>query len=148
MKFKERWKTCLEARKAFKKAVKAKRRLRLRKDATVKQKNTRNSDRAKEMRANPTKCEAILYDALTEAGITFEAQVQVGPYIADALLGRVHVVEVDGSVHNYRKDYDFARDQYMWNHGYRVVRFTNYEVKKDVKAVIGKIHRFMAEVAG
>lgn len=147
MNFKEKWRTCLEARKAFKKARKAKRKLYRRKDAGQKQKNSWKATRAKAMRLNPTKCEAILFDALHEAQILFEPQVQIGPYIADCLipLKRV-VVEVDGPVHDSRKDYDLARDRYMWNARYRVIRFTNAEVEKNTQGVMSRLRTFIAEV--
>jgi very-short-patch-repair endonuclease len=98
------------------------------------------------MRQNPTKCEAILFDALVQEGIEFKSQVQIGPYIADCVLRGKHVIEVDGPLHDKQRGYDLARDRYMWGQHYRVLRVTNAEVVRDVGTVVERIRAFMAEV--
>lgn len=150
MNYKERWAATRHARKAWRKARKAEKalwQLIRRRDAPQQTINAWKATIARGMRANPTRCEAILYDALTAAKIEFKAQVQVGPYIVDALLHRKHVIEVDGSSHVGREDYDLARDRYMWNRSYRVLRLSNGEVSKDPSAAIEKIKAFMGQVA-
>lgn len=147
MNYKDRWSAVIDARKAWKKAKKAQRKLRQRTNATWKQKNSWKAALAKSMRANPTKWEAILYDALTQAKIQYHAQVQIGPYIADCYIPEHKVViEVDGKVHDSRKEYDAARDRYMWLQNYRVIRFTNSEVGKNMAACLVTIKAFIAEI--
>lgn len=146
MNYFDRWGAVRDARKALRKARKAARKLKRLPLSMWQERNGLKAVMARKMRACPTRCEAILYDALKEHGIQFEAQVQIGPYIADALIneGRT-VVEVDGPYHDKQKDYDLSRDRYMWNARYRVIRFSNAEVSKDVKDVVKKILKFMAE---
>ena len=98
------------------------------------------------MRKCPTIHEAILGDALMEARIKNRwqvcNQVQIGPYIADFVIDNKNIViEVDGKGHEKRKTYDNERNLYMVSKGYTVIRFTNKEVKQNVKAVIAKIEK-------
>lgn len=139
MNYKDQLKLIKSARRALKTAKKVQRKLRNRVDASHQAKNSWKRVIAKSMRLNPTPCEAILYDALTEAGIEFKPQEIVGPYIVDVLIGDKHVVEVDGGVHETRVEYDLARDQFMWRRGYRVHRFTNYQIKHELSSVIEQI---------
>lgn len=148
MKYKERWAAVRDAQAAWKRAKKANRKLRKKSSGTIQQRNSWKAEKARAMRACPTECEAILFDALRESGFQFHTQVQIGPYIADALIDRGRtVVEVDGPIHDSRKDYDLASDRYMWNQRYRVIRVTNAEVKENPLAVVKKINQFIAEVA-
>jgi very-short-patch-repair endonuclease len=94
------------------------------------------------MQKNPSECEAIVYDAMSEAGIQFKPQEIVGPYIVDILINFRHVIEIDGRTHDNRKAYDLARDQFLWRRGYKVLRVTNREVKADIKSVIVRIREF------
>lgn len=145
MNYKEQWKTIKAARRALKIAKKVQ--AKLAKGVYVSQQGKASWKRiiAKSMIKNPTECEAILYDAMTEAGIQFKAQEIIGPYIADAVIGYKHVVEVDGPVHDGRAEYDQARDHFMWRRGYKVQRFTNREIKSNVNAVIERIKEYHCE---
>lgn len=146
MNYKERWSAVRDAQKAQRKAKKALRKLLGQRGATTQQKNSWKAILARNMRANPTRHEAMMYDLLTENGFYFDTQVRIGPYIADALIrqGRI-VVEIDGPIHDSQKDYDLSRDRYMWRCGYRVIRFTNSEIGKEPKVVIEKLKSFVSE---
>jgi len=41
------------------------------------------------------------------------------------------IIEVDGSIHNYQKEYDEERQNNIEALGYKVIRFTNHEVLND-----------------
>ena len=88
-----------------------------------------------------------MYDALKENGFSFDTQVQVGPYIVDALIreGKT-VIEVDGLIHESQKEYDLERDRYLWNRSYRVIRFKNSEVACDLSGVIKRLREFRGEI--
>lgn len=144
MKYEDRWSAVRDARKAERKARKAKRKLKNLPLSMWQERNGVKSVLARHMRACPTRCEALLFDALRAGGIQFEAQVQIGPYIADVLIQEGStVVEVDGPIHDKQREYDLRRDRFMWNARYRVIRFSNSEVSKDVSAVVAKIRAFM-----
>src|ERR1035438_104775 len=147
MNYKDRWGLVRDARKAQKKAKKARRKLLGCRTATTQQKNSWKAILARNMRFNPTRHEAIMYDALKENGFSFDTQVQVGPYIVDALIreGKT-VIEVDGLIHESQKEYDLERDRYLWNRSYRVIRFKNSEVACDLSGVIKRLREFRGEI--
>ncbi len=95
--------------------------------------------RAKAMRGNPTPTEAALWHILRAKqfeGVKFARQVVIAPYIAD-FVARSHklIVEVDGDTHALREDRDARRTACLEWQGYRVIRFTNYEVGSNLEGV-------------
>ena len=55
------------------------------------------------------------------------------------------IVELDGEVHDTQeaKEYDQVRDKFFTELNYKVLRFKNDEVVKDVKRVIAKIKSYL-----
>jgi very-short-patch-repair endonuclease len=49
------------------------------------------------------------------------------------------VIEVDGSQHLEQVEYDRRRTEYLETRGYRVVRFWNREVMKNIDGVLSRI---------
>lgn len=100
---------------------------------------------AKEMRKEPTRAELILWEELRKGklGFRFRRQHLIGNYIADfACLEKRLVVEVDGEYHNSndQKERDFERtNEIEQKYFFKVIRFTNEEVIKDVGNVIKRI---------
>ncbi len=73
-------------------------------------------------------------------GTRFRRQVPIGPYIADfACLGSGLVVELDGSQHVERAQYDDKRSTFLKAQGFRVLRFWNALVFSEREAVIETI---------
>ena len=108
-------------------------------DATS-SKRKRRSDlqrRARQMRREPTEAEARFWHYAKNrgiAGLKFRRQVAVGPYIADFLCTEERViVEIDGGQHGEERD--AARDVWLRREGFRVLRFWNNDVLKDMSAV-------------
>ena len=63
----------------------------------------------------------------------------MGDYIADFVAHSCKlVVEVDGESHDFeeRIRYDDRRDQWFASRGYRVLRFTNDDVMKNLEGVV------------
>ena len=55
--------------------------------------------------------------------------MEIGPFFADFLCRELKlVVEIDGFSHDLRSGYDKARDRWLVDEGYRVLRFTNADV--------------------
>lgn len=70
-------------------------------------------------------------------GLDFDRQKIIGNYIADFYCANAQVViEIDGSSHNGKEDYDLARDQYMEGLGLTIIRISDKRVKKEMKAVL------------
>ena len=68
-------------------------------------------------------------------GLHFRRQAPIGPFIADfADLGRRVVVEIDGSGHGGERDQ--RRDEWLAAQGFRVLRFWNPEVSRNIEGVM------------
>ncbi len=52
------------------------------------------------------------------------------------------IIEVDGKIHDFQKDYDQRREEILTNMGLRIIRFKNEEFK-DISAVLRKIRNFV-----
>ena len=100
--------------------------------------------RSRFLRKTQTVQEELLWSHLrrNNFGIKFKRQVALGPYIVDLCCkSRKIVIELDGSYHKSleAKDYDFKKNKYLNNLGYKVLRFWNREIDKDLSRVINKI---------
>jgi very-short-patch-repair endonuclease len=99
-------------------------------------------DRAKQLRREMTRAEILLWRHLKAnrlAGRGFRRQIPMGNYIADFVAHSCKlVVEVDGESHDFeeRMRDDVRRDDWFASRGYRVLRFTNAEVMKNLEGVI------------
>jgi very-short-patch-repair endonuclease len=99
--------------------------------------------RAVRMRRNMTPAEKKLWDHLRSgrlAGYHFRRQQIIEPYIVDFYCHQSGlVVELDGSSHNNRENYDRDRDAYLNEQGLRVLRILNTQVDKEIENVLGVI---------
>ncbi|HEX6909614.1 MAG TPA: endonuclease domain-containing protein [Longimicrobium sp.] len=98
---------------------------------------------ARSMRSQPTRAEEVLWGALQKkqvAGLKFRRQHPVGRFVLDFYCPSLRlVVEVDGEVHDAQQERDIERTRVLETHGYRVLRFRNEEVLRDLSGVIGRI---------
>jgi len=98
--------------------------------------------RAKQLRRTMTRAETLLWRHLKAhrlAAIGFRRQSPIGDYIADFVSHSCKlVVEVDGESHDFeeRQRHDKQRDQWFASRGYRVLRFTNDDVMKNLEGVV------------
>jgi very-short-patch-repair endonuclease len=77
---------------------------------------------------------------LAQLGAKLSRQMQVGAFFADFLCRELNlVVEVDGFSHDLRTECDAARDRWFAGEGYRVLRFTNEGVLRNVDGVVEAI---------
>ena len=104
--------------------------------------------RAGELRRAMTPEERVLSEALRRnalCGLRFRRQQVVAGFIADFYCHSAALaVELDGSAHNKREDYDEDRDRILGARGVRVIRFHNGELTVDLRDVLRRI----AESAG
>jgi len=99
-------------------------------------------DKAYEMRHNPTRAEAAMWDILSGQirqkfpdHIFRRQYVQYG-YIIDFYCPTLQTgIEVDGYVHDDQKNYDIRRDNQLASHGINVFRFSNDNVLYNTQAV-------------
>jgi very-short-patch-repair endonuclease len=77
--------------------------------------------------------------------IKFRRQVPVGKFIADFICAEAGlIVEIDGSQHA-DSHYDRERDAELKARGFRVLRFWNDDVLKDLNAVCDTIIAFVRD---
>jgi very-short-patch-repair endonuclease len=95
--------------------------------------------RAKKMRSEPTWAEAEMWRVLRAKqfeNVKFSRQVVIAPYIADFVArSRKLIVEIDGDTHALSDDRDARRSRWLEEQGYRVIRFTNLEVRSNLDGV-------------
>ena len=100
------------------------------------------TQRARRLRRDSTDAERKLWYRLrsrTILGFKFLRQEPIGPYIVDFICReRRLIVEVDGGQHADSKS-DLARDQWLADHGYRVLRFWNNEVMANTEGILETI---------
>jgi len=98
---------------------------------------------ARENRHHQSPAEAKLWKVLRNHnldGRKFRRQHPIGPYIVDFYCHEARlVVELDGRSHDAQMDYDAARTAWLESQGYRVIRFANAQVMKDIVSVVERI---------
>ena len=98
--------------------------------------------RARRMCKEPTVAERILWSELRKLDANIRRQVPIGPYVADfAHHASKTVIEVDGYYHTTAEGVlrDEARDAWLKNEGFRVLRFEEMQVREDRFVVVEKI---------
>ena len=99
--------------------------------------------RAKQLHRNMTPAETKLWSLLRAHrtnGVHFRNQHAIGRYIVDFCASRRKlIIEVDGGQHVDQEEYDSERTAFFESKGYRVLRFWNDDVLKDVNGVMGAI---------
>ena len=100
-------------------------------------------ERAKKLRREMTPAEKILWKELRTNklnGLHFRRQQIVHGYFADFYCHEHElIVELDGGIHEFQKEYDAEREEYLIALGFRIIRFTNEEIKNNLNSVLQKI---------
>ena len=96
--------------------------------------------RAKALRKSLTDEEALLwYHIRSDVPAKFRRQEPIGRYICDFVSYHPRlVIELDGGDHD--ADYDRGRDTWLRSQGFRVLRFSNYEMEYETEAVLEAIY--------
>jgi len=99
--------------------------------------------KAGELRKQTTPAEKKLWAYLRlmrEDGARFRRQHAVGNYITDFCAPRKKIIiELDGSQHLEQTEYDEERTHYFESRGYKVIRFWNNDVMKNIEDVMRAI---------
>jgi len=111
----------------------------------------KQTQRAKSLRATQTEAEGLLWSVLRGkqlCELKFRRQHPIGPFFADfACVSKRLVVELDGSYHDLIQENDLLqRQQYLVGQGWKVVRFTNDDVMRDVESVLRAIASSVDEI--
>ncbi|MBE3039407.1 MAG: DUF559 domain-containing protein [Chloroflexi bacterium] len=102
--------------------------------------NPHTTAHARKLRELQTLAEQKLWSVLCNrqvGGLKFRRQHPMGQFIVDFYCGSNRlVIEVDGGGHLDQEEYDAERTVWLEGQGYRVIRFTNIEILKDLNSVI------------
>lgn len=109
----------------------------------------KNTNIARILRKNSTKQERVLWKLLRNSNLfnlKFKRQYPIGNYIVDFVcIEKSLVIEIDGGQHNElaNKELDKQRTQYLNNRGFRVLRFWNTEIDKNISGVYDEIVKWV-----
>jgi len=99
--------------------------------------------KARSLRKRMTKSEKLLWNKLRKRqlnGMHFRKQHPVDCYIVDFYCHQAQlVIEVDGKIHQFQKEYDRNRQKVLESLGLTVIRFKNEEVETDMNGVVNRI---------
>ncbi len=108
--------------------------------------------RARELRKAGVLSEVLFWSAVKSEqifGLDFDRQRIIGNYIVDFYVKRLGiVVEIDGSSHDGKEEYDAVREEYLQALGIDVVHYTDVDVKKNLAGVIADLKAFIVEKFG
>ncbi len=99
--------------------------------------------RARELRKNQTYAEKLLWARIKGRkikGYQFLRQRPIANFIVDFVCLRLKlVIEIDGLIHTQSKDADAFRQGQLELLGFKVLRFSNEKVEKDIMSVLKRI---------
>jgi very-short-patch-repair endonuclease len=79
-------------------------------------------------------------------GVNFRRQHAIGNFVPDfCAIKEKLVIELDGGQHLKQEEHDKERTKYLESRGYRVIRFWNRDVMKNMNGVIQAINQALEE---
>ena len=104
---------------------------------------------SRELRKKGTLSEVLLWNTLKGKkikGYQFIRQKPIGDYIVDFFCSKLKlVIEIDGISHNDKSESDQIRQQKLESLGLSILRFYEWDVKKDIHAVVQVIENWIEE---
>ena len=108
--------------------------------------------RARSLRRTSTNAEILLWQHLRNRrlpGYKFRRQVPIGKYIVDFLCEDLAIViELDGGQHMEQEKYDTTRSEWLVANGFRVLRFWNNDVMRNIDGVLQSLTLTLSEGRG
>jgi very-short-patch-repair endonuclease len=101
--------------------------------------NPKTRTHAIELRKEPTPAERKLWALIRndQLGVNFRRQHAICNYIPDFVcIEKKLIIELDGSQYLEQEECDEERTKYLKSLGYRVIRFWNNDVIKNIDSVI------------
>jgi len=102
----------------------------------------------RELKENPTEAEKLMWEYLKnkQTGHKIRRQHIIDNFIADFVcLPKKLIIEVDGKIHDFQKEYDSMRNERFSVLGYKTIRFTNKEVKSKTYEVFLRIKQILGQ---
>ena len=86
------------------------------------------------------------YLSRSQLGYKFSRQMPIGPFYVDFLCRQKGlIIEVDGWSHDVAPERDVIRDEYFEQEGYRILHFTNHDVRTNVAGVVAAVQQALAQ---
>jgi len=96
--------------------------------------------RAKELRKAGNLAEVLFWSRVKKKqlkGLDFDRQKIIGHYIVDFYCSNTQwVIEIDGSSHDDKQEYDAVRDLYLQSLGLKVIHISDTDVKQNLNRVM------------
>jgi len=106
-------------------------------------KHKSSTEKVRKLRKKSTEAERLLWRHVRAKrfdGLKFRRQQPIGNYIVDFVsFDRRVIVEIDGSQHMTRKAKDDERSRWFEEQGFKVLRFWNNDVLKNIQGVLQTI---------
>jgi very-short-patch-repair endonuclease len=101
-------------------------------------------ERARHNRKNPTPAEALLWSALRRNNLEnyhfYRQHILLNRFIVDFCCPKAKlIIEVDGSSHIGKEEYDEMRDKLLEEAGFRVLHYSHQDVMKNLQGVVDGI---------
>jgi len=110
--------------------------------------NPKLHERAKELRRASNLCEVLIWKQLHKKKFKqydFDRQKIIGDYIVDFYCGNCNVViEIDGSSHDEKIEYDYKRDKYLEGLGLIVIHIPAKDVLNNLSGVMDMLNNHPA----
>jgi very-short-patch-repair endonuclease len=103
---------------------------------------------ARELRKKSTLSEVLLWNKIKNKSLEFEFHIQIpiDEYIDDFYCHELQLaIEIDGSSHDFKLEYDEKRQKKLELLGIKILRFNDLEVKKDMNNVLRAIEITVSE---
>ena len=98
---------------------------------------------ARELRKASTEAEESLWEVIRGRklkGLKFRRQTPFGRYILDFYCDEKKLaIEIDGSSHEGKQEYDDNRDKLLKASNVNIIRFTNKDILNDIESVLEQI---------
>lgn len=111
---------------------------------------SRPTARSRQLRRDATEAERHLWRAVSArklAGVHFNRQFPIGPYICDFVSRELRlVIELDGGQHAAARDYDARRTAFLEAQGYTVIQFWNSDVMDHLDGVLVRLSDVIANM--
>lgn len=111
--------------------------------------NEKLKDKAKELRKAGVLSEVLFWKRVNKKqllGLDIDRQKIIGNYIVDFYIKKIGlVIEIDGSSHNDKYEYDLKRIEYLESLGLNIVRIDDLDVKKNLESVVQYIEKYIIE---
>lgn len=111
--------------------------------------NPKLKEVGRKLRKNMTLSEVLLWNQLKKKkmnGYDFNRQKPIDKYIVDFFCPKLKlIIEIDGEVHKYQGENDEKRQNRLETLGFPFLRFTDLDVKKNIKDILVSIENWIDE---